>query len=445
MANFSLAAAAAALYTGQKMNADLAQEQAQTQLVQQQTADRKQDAQFKQQQAVQQQAQAAAMNKIITAYDTANQNAQVDAGTSPDAQKEQSITKEAGLYRTLGKTLVGSDPAKAESYFKLAETTSKQLADTQKTNLEIGEKRAKDTSAYAGAVLDGSVTPAQSFAWVRDNVSLKDAMSIPTDPTEARNWWKAKQTAGTSAEAQLANTRQVNEAAQRAQDRKDTLSETAQHHREEESARAIQLEQLRSSRSDAAEARADRLAAAAKDKSFVQSEKLNSTTATAAKPLVSDLGRVRDLQGLLKVDSSAADQQLRQGLVAFLGDFKGRATNQFYKDNKNFGDVVDKIQGFASRAFTGRYSENDREAITKLLNDMQHKTIEPALASLEAKQKAHAKGYGLDPDNIEIQAEFDRNAKAPASGRAAPAVGTVQSGYKFRGGDPSQQSNWEKQ
>jgi hypothetical protein len=33
---------------------------------------------------------------------------------------------------------------------------------------------------------------------------------------------------------------------------------------------------------------------------------------------------------------------------------------------------------------------------------------------------------------------------APASG-GAPAVGTVENGYKFKGGDPSKQENWEKQ
>lgn len=32
----------------------------------------------------------------------------------------------------------------------------------------------------------------------------------------------------------------------------------------------------------------------------------------------------------------------------------------------------------------------------------------------------------------------------PAAPRGAPAPGTVQDGYRFRGGDPSQQSNWER-
>ena len=32
----------------------------------------------------------------------------------------------------------------------------------------------------------------------------------------------------------------------------------------------------------------------------------------------------------------------------------------------------------------------------------------------------------------------------PAASRSAPAPGTVQDGYRFRGGDPSQQSNWER-
>jgi hypothetical protein len=127
-----------------------------------------------------------------------------------------------------------------------------------------------------------------------------------------------------------------------------------------------------------------------------------------------DRQRLQDAKGLLAVDSPQADQQLRQDLTALQGHFKGRATNLFYKDNKNYGDLVNRVSGMLSHGFTGRFSEADRQEIGRMLTEMQSKVIDPALVKLEQQQKAHAKRYGLDPDLIELQGDFNRTPAATA-------------------------------
>lgn len=412
MPNLALQSFLAAQFAGSQLNAELQNRQEDAEIKKQQVMQYKQQSQMQQQQQEQQKAQTAALSKLVNDYDTDLHATQTSTGASPDAQKDQQYEKESAFYKNLGKSFLVSDPARAQSYYKLADDTMTKKAALDKSSLEISEKKAKDVASYAGAVLDGSQDSQQAFAWVKANIGLKDALAIPTDPQEYKNFWKAKQTAGVSAESQLSNARQIAEDVQRDKDRKDAAQDRRDMHVDSERDKAAQRDLIRSGQQAAAEERASRRAEA-KDKSdFAQTEKLNSKVQAEAKPFIGDLERVNHIQGLLKVDSSAADQQIHQSLVAVLGDFKGRATNQFYKDNKNFGDVVDKAEGFLSRAFTGRYSENDRVAIGKMMSDMKSKTIEPALAKLESDQKAHAKGYGLDPDQVAIQGDFNRNAKA---------------------------------
>jgi hypothetical protein len=67
-----------------------------------------------------------------------------------------------------------------------------------------------------------------------------------------------------------------------------------------------------------------------------------------------------------------------------------------------------------SHGFTGRFSEADRQEIGRMLTEMQSKVIDPALVKLEQQQKTHAKRYGLDPDLIELQGDFNRTPAATA-------------------------------
>jgi hypothetical protein len=157
---------------------------------------------------------------------------------------------------------------------------------------------------------------------------------------------------------------------------------------------------------------------------FQQTEKLNTTAQKEAKPLLEDRQRIEDVKGLLAVDSSQGDQQVHQALTAVMGHFKGRATNLFYKDNAHYGDLVNRISGMASHAFTGRYSEADRKGIYDMLDGMQNSVIDPSLTRIEDGQKKHAQGYGLDPEQIEVQGDFNR-VKPTTAATAAPAIKSI--------------------
>lgn len=432
MSGFSAQAFLAAQFQGQQLRANLDKTQATTELEKQQTQSMKQDMQMKQTAQQQQLAQQQALAAIVSKQDSTLHENQVQDGEVADVPAITKSTQEAQNYRQIGKTLLVTDPAKAASYYKLAQASEKNAADLTEKGAKIEATRAKETSAYAGAVLDGSVNPQEAFQWVKSHISLKDAMQMPnpSDPEAYKAWWKTKQTAGISAEAQMNNKRQVEATAQASADRKEALNLREQEHQDARADRAISREMLLNSRQQAAADRTERLAAAADDKKFKQTEVLNTKVQREAKPLLEDLSRIRTVEGLLKIDSSAGDQQIRQGLTDLMGSFKGRATNLYYKDNKNFGDVVDKLNGVLSRSFTGRYSDNDRRQIRDLVSQMRKNSIEPTLANLEKGQKEHAKKYGLDADQVEVQGDFDRQAKAPVTKYPEGSVATNAKGEK---------------
>lgn len=415
MPNFSMQSFMAAQFAGQQLTADLDNRKTDVEYKQAQIGQMAQVQARQNQELATQQDQRAQMTKLMGQFDQEKQAQQVETGKSPDQQKEASLTQEADQYRRIGKTFAMSDPARMESFMKLADGTETRLQTTQTKNLEIGAARSKSVASYAGAVLEGSASPQDAFTWVKDNVGLKDAMEMPTDPAEYKSYWRTKQIQGSTAQEQSENARKVAEDARKAQERKDKLEEDEKDRADKRADRALAREDRRDSRASSAEDRVERRAAAASKVEFTQTEKLNKSTQAEAKPLLDDKRRVEDIEGLLGVNTSAGDQQVHQALTSFLGNFKGRATNLYYKDNKNFGSVASRMSGFLSHAFSGRYQESDRVMIRDMMAKMKSDTIEPGLASLESKSKAHAKGYGLDPDQIEVQGEFDRNAKTPAN------------------------------
>jgi hypothetical protein len=245
MPNLSLQAFAAAQFAGQQLNTELDNRKADTEMKQQQIAQGKNAMALQQQQQVQQQAQQAQMSKLIESFDKDNQTRQVEDGTAPDNETEVKQGKQAELYDQIGKTFLFSDPSKAESWMKMAEATRGKMAATEEANLRIGAKRAKDTASYAGTVLDGTQTPEQAFQWVKDNVSLKDALTIPTDPLEAKNWWKSKQTQGLSASEQLQGQMSLRQETQRIKEHAEAAADRRQNHADGERDLALSREILR--------------------------------------------------------------------------------------------------------------------------------------------------------------------------------------------------------
>lgn len=215
---FSFLDFAAAQTAGQQINADLQAKRDDRELKQQQL----ESAKFQLSSQMQQQQSAQAFEQqrqaIVADYDATLKQRQVDSGQLPDDQKQASSQQEVEMYRKIGTAALTSNPAMAQQYFQLADTAQGKLVQQQKTNLEISEKKTKDAAAFAGTVLDGTVDSKQAFDWVKDNVSLKEALAIPTDPAKAKLYWAAKQKQGLTAAEQVSNTIKITEFDQKRQD-----------------------------------------------------------------------------------------------------------------------------------------------------------------------------------------------------------------------------------
>lgn len=87
------------------------------------------------------------------------------------------------------------------------------------------------------------------------------------------------------------------------------------------------------------------------------------------------------------------------------------------------------------------------------LSDAEGKKLTAAVGALDPKMGEQAFRDSISRITNDMEAARQRvsgqptapRAAAPAGGRKAPAVGTVQAGYRFKGGDPADQKSWEKQ
>ncbi|MBU9373398.1 hypothetical protein KTE28_03505 [Burkholderia multivorans] len=86
---------------------------------------------------------------------------------------------------------------------------------------------------------------------------------------------------------------------------------------------------------------------------------------------------------------------------------------------------------------TGVPTVADKEHARELLSTASTDKQLDAVLTMMEKEMAAARQAPT-----EVQAQ--QKARISGRGEGAPAVGTIEGGYRFRGGDPSKQSNWEK-
>lgn len=110
-----------------------------------------------------------------------------------------------------------------------------------------------------------------------------------------------------------------------------------------------------------------------------------------------------------------------------------------------YHEAYDKVRG-AGKGLDQRAAaqqEKNELARRKLLeNDMMYATTRMAYVNAtDPAKKAEALRKMKEIERL--NGIIDEPAAAPAGG-AAPAVGTIMQGYRFKGGNPADQNNWEK-
>jgi hypothetical protein len=90
---------------------------------------------------------------------------------------------------------------------------------------------------------------------------------------------------------------------------------------------------------------------------------------------------------------------------------------------------------------TGTPTVSDKEHARELLNTAS--TPEQLNAVLGIMEKEMAAARAAPREVKEAQRERISGRKAPEAS-SGPAIGTTEGGYRFKGGDPSKQANWEK-
>ena len=310
-----------------------------------------------------------------------------------------------GDFAAAGRAGKQADELVAQGKEAMLETAKKQQAAKESLSTAAADFSAAPSAAGASAVARAAVAAGVN------------PLDIPPPNTPAfATWAKGQQMASMTGAKRVEFVQKEADLAESRKLRQQMHDDTERDRREARSQAAAAREQMIQLRKSEA---ADRNANHSSEVQFRQSEKLNSTLQSAAKPLLEDRQNIIDLKGLLAVDSPVADQQLHQDLTSLSGHFKGRATNLFYKDNKNFGDVVQRLSGWASHAFTGRYDEQSRKDIHSMLDQLQRNVIDPSLSNLEKNQQEKAKKYGLDPSMVQVQGDFGRSVASPPA--APPA------------------------
>lgn len=141
------------------------------------------------------------------------------------------------------------------------------------------------------------------------------------------------------------------------------------------------------------------------------------------------------------------NQALKTAGVDF-GYAEASANSQAYAANmaQNVGKLIklfgagtglsDADRKYAERMAGGQISL-DKTALEKIL-DIQER------ASRNVIQRHNKSVKGIKT-NIPLEVELDEAPPAPAAkAPPAPPVGTIKNGYKFKGGNPADEKNWEK-
>lgn len=165
---------------------------------------------------------------------------------------------------------------------------------------------------------------------------------------------------------------------------------------------------------------------------------------TKSDNFVKDLQALRDHPGLSQITGIAAGRL--PGLTA-----EGRAAQALYdkivakggfqalqdlRDASKTGGALGNVSNQEGKQLTASFAAIDRRQDAP---DVKA-ALDQAIADVEGAKTRMREAY-----DATYSYKSGRQAAPTAPAPGMPAVGTVQSGYRFKGGDPADRKNWEKQ
>ncbi len=146
---------------------------------------------------------------------------------------------------------------------------------------------------------------------------------------------------------------------------------------------------------------------------------------------------------LASKDDAVGDLSLIFGYMKMLDPGSVVREGEF-ANAQNASGVPDRVLNTYNRILRGeRLHQKQRDSFKAQAGSL-FKAAETREKEVRAGLSRVADSYKLDKDNI-FGSKVEQAAPEPAAAAVrAPAVGTVEAGYRFKGGNPADSKNWEK-
>lgn len=171
------------------------------------------------------------------------------------------------------------------------------------------------------------------------------------------------------------------------------------------------------------------------------------------------IGKFNSDSGVKKIDSSIdAAANIRElatsgnpiaanAIPTYMARASGEVGNLSEADKRPFGGsqaIFARLEAALKQATTGKLTADNQKFILQLADTMEKR----AVANKDRRAREWALQYGkandyLDPNDLYDTLRPGAQPKAAAPAPGGPKPGDVVDGYRFKGGNPADQSNWD--